>query len=221
MLYQRLLRERTLFLMTLRKMGWLYFAPPAVLFLFIPLLSAGRLLTDGHTETAYVSIFFDFQQTIPFISCWWVLFGLSDYVDEASGEVLRVYKKSLLDLFWMLLGWYALHVAALFAVYGLALDNYWREFPVILGQMLAFSAVSFFLLEMTKTLLAPFLVALLYELLTMVTNATPLRFLTIFFVDRVSAPSQWIPYGILALCSAALVFLSDFCFRKGTPHFKT
>ncbi len=219
MRYQKILRERTLFLMTLRKMGLLYFAPIAILAVLIPILTISNLHFYGYTDRAYRNIFIDFQKYLPFIGCWWVLFGLSDYVDESSGELLRVYKKSLLDLFWLLFGWYVLHVLILFAVYGRIVTNFWMDFPVIFSQMLAFAAGSFFLLSVTGTLLVPFLTALLYELFAMMTNAIPPGFTTLFCDDRLLSPVQWIPYAVLALFAIDLIFLGNAYFQKGKSRF--
>lgn len=214
MFHQRFLREISLFRLTLRKMGVLFFLPAALLFVCLPILSFGYISFYGNCENAQALIFFDSQKLIPFVSCWWVLLGLSDYVDGNSGELLQVHKKNIVDLFCLLFFWYSLHAIILFSGYWLLIDNFWPDFPIILTQMLAFSASGFFFLVLTKNLLTPFLLALVYELFAMATNSTALRFLSIFSLQRVTTLEQLIPYALIFLCSVLLLAAGEFCYKK-------
>ena len=81
MRHQGILRELDLFRLTLRKLGPLYFVPHLFLYGLIPLLGAGYLAYHGDGENARGLIFYDFQKFLPFLSCWWVLFGLASYVE--------------------------------------------------------------------------------------------------------------------------------------------
>ena len=144
MRHQRVLNELSIFRLTLRKMGLLYFVPHIFLYVLIPLLGIGYLLYHGDGANARGLIFYDFQKFIPFLSVWWILFGLDDYVEGDSSEILHVHKRSLLAEFWLMFSWYILHVAVLFLAFGIFLENYWRDYPLIVTQALAFASVAFF-----------------------------------------------------------------------------
>ena len=139
-------KELALFRLTLRKLGPLYFVPHLFLYGLIPLLGAGYLAYHGDGENARGLIFYDFQKFLPFFGCWWVLFGLSGYVEGPASELLQVYRPSLLGQFWLLWVWYLLHMAALFLGFSLFLENYWPDFPLVAIQSLAFAGAGFFLL---------------------------------------------------------------------------
>ena len=137
-----------------------------------------------------------FKKFLPFLSCWWVLFGLASYVEGPASELLQVYQPSLLRLFWLLWLWYLLHMAVLFLGFSLALESYWLDFPLLAAQSLAFTSAGFFLLCAARNLLTPFLAALFYEIFAMLSGTPFLRFCNLFSLSRVEHPSQLIlPYG--------------------------
>ena len=156
MRYQRILRELALFRLTLRKLGPLYFVPHLFLYGLIPLLGAGYLVYHGDGENARGLIFFDFQKFLPFLSCWWVLFGLASYVEGSASELLQVYRPSLLGLFWLLWFWYLLHIAVLLLGFSLVLESYWLDFPLLAIQSLAFAGVGFSFSVLPETCWRPF-----------------------------------------------------------------
>lgn len=121
-------------------MGVLYFVPHFFLYVLIPLLGIGYILYHGNGENARGLVFFDIQKFIPFLSVWWILFGLDDYVEGNSSEILRVYKRALLSEFWLMFGWYILHVTLLFLILRIFLESYWMDLPLIIIQCSAFAS---------------------------------------------------------------------------------
>lgn len=215
MRHQGILRELDLFRLTLRKLGPLYFVPHLFLYGLIPLLGAGYLAYHGDGENARALIFYDFQKFLPFLSCWWVLFGLASYVEGPASELLQVYQPSLLRLFWFLWLWYLLHMAVLFLGFSLALESYWLDFPLLAAQSLAFASAGFFLLCAARNLLTPFLAALFYEIFAMLSGTPFLRFCNLFSLSRVEHPSQLIlPYGPVVGGSVILVILGGWAYRR-------
>ena len=215
MRHQGILRELALFRLTLRKLGPLYFVPHLFLYGLIPLLGAGYLAYHGDGENARGLIFYDFQKFLPFLGCWWVLFGLSGYVEGPASELLQVYRPSLLGQFWLLWLWYLLHMAALFLGFSLFLENYWPDFPLVAIQSLAFAGAGFFLLCAARNLLAPFLTALFYEIFAMLAGTPFLRFCNLFSLSRVERPAQLaLPYGPVAVAAVLLVFLGSRDYRR-------
>lgn len=215
MRHQRILKELSIFRLTLRKMGALYFVPYAFLYLLIPLLGIGYLLYHTDGENARGLIFYDFQKFIPFMSVWWILFGLDDYVEGDASELLRVYKRSLLPEFWLMFAWYLLHVAVLFLAFGVLLENYWRDFPLIVTQSLAFSSVAFCLLCATRTLMAPFLVTLLYEVFAILSNFGVLGQVNMFSLQRMETISDYLlPYSVIFFVSCVIPFLGNCIYKK-------
>ena len=206
------IRDRSIFRLTLRKMGLLYFVPHIFLYVLIPLLGIGYLLYHEDGANARGLIFYDFQKFIPFLSVWWILFGLDDYVEGDSSEILRVHKRSLLAEFWLMFSWYILHVAVLFLAFGIFLENYWRDYPLIVTQVLAFASVAFCLLCATRTLMVPFLITLLYEIFGMLSNFGVLGWINLFLLQRVESLSDiLIPYFIVFVISCGIPFL---CFMS-------
>lgn len=212
MRHQGVLNELSIFRLTLRKMGLLYFVPHIFLYVLIPLLGIGYLLYHEDGANARGLIFYDFQKLIPFLSVWWILFGLDDYVEGDSSEILRVHKRSLLAEFWLMFSWYILHVAVLFLAFGIFLENYWRDYPLIVTQVLAFASVAFCLLCATRTLMVPFLITLLYEIFGMLSNFGVLGWINLFLLQRVESLSDiLIPYFIVFVISCGIPFL---CFMS-------
>ncbi len=210
MRYQRVLKEVSIFRLNLRKMGALYFVPHFFLYVLIPLLGMGYILYHGNGENARGLVFFDIQKFIPFLSVWWILFGLDDYVEGNSSEILRVYKRSLLSEFWLMFGWYLLHVTLLFLLLGLFLGSYWLDFPLIIIQCAAFAGTAFFLLCVSRTLLISFLFVLLYEIFSMLSNFGMLAWINMFSLTRVSALSDLLhPYALIFAVSVVLPFLGN------------
>lgn len=215
MRHQGVLNELSIFRLTLRKMGLLYFVPHIFLYVLIPLLGIGYLLYHGDGANARGLIFYDFQKFIPFLSVWWILFGLDDYVEGDSSEILRVHKRSLLAEFWLMFSWYILHAAVLFLAFGIFLENYWGDFPLIVTQALAFSSFAFCLLCATRTLMVPFLLTLLYEIFGMLSNFGVLGWVNLFSLQRMRNFSDFlIPYSIVLAFSCVVPFLGDYCYRK-------
>ena len=215
MRHQRVLNELSIFRLTLRKMGLLYFVPHIFLYALIPLLGIGYLLYHGDGANARGLIFYDFQKFIPFLSVWWILFGLDDYVEGDSSEIIRVHKHSLLAEFWLMFSWYILHAAVLFLVFGIFLENYWGDFPLIATQALAFASVAFCLLCATQTLMVPFLLTLLYEIFGMLSNFGVLEWVNLFSLQRMENFSDFlIPYSIVFAFSCAVPFLGNYFYKK-------
>lgn len=215
MCHQKLLKELSIFRPMLRKMGAIYFVPHLFLYVLIPLLGIGYMLYHQDVESIRGLAFYDFQKFIPFMSIWWVLFGLNDYVEGDSSELLRVYKHSLLPDFWLIFGWYILHVVILFLIFELLLANYWGDFLLIVTQSLAFAGSAFCLLCVTRTLMVPFLGMLLYEIFAMLSNFGALAYVNLFSLQRMRGVSDFIiPYSIVLAVSCILPFLGDFFFQK-------
>lgn len=215
MRHQRVLNELSIFRLTLRKMGLLYFVPHIFLYVLIPLLGIGYLLYHGDGANARGLIFYDFQKFIPFLSVWWILFGLDDYVEGDSSEILHVHKRSLLAEFWLMFSWYILHVAVLFLAFGIFLENYWRDYPLIVTQALAFASVAFCLLCATQTLMVPFLLTLLYEIFGMLSNSGVLEWVNLFSLLRMENFLDFlIPYSIVFAFSCAVPFLGNYFYKK-------
>lgn len=210
MRYQRILKEISIFRLNLRKMGVLYFVPHFFLYVLIPLLGIGYILYHGNGENARGLVFFDIQKFIPFLSVWWILFGLDDYVEGSSSEILRVYKRSLLSEFWLMFGWYILHVTLLFLILGIFLESYWMDLPLIIIQCSAFASIAFFLLCVSRTLLISFLSVLLYEIFSMLSNFGMFTWINMFSLTRVSALSDLLhPYVLIFAVSIVLPFLGN------------
>ena len=217
MLNKRILREIELFRLTLRKIGPLYFVPIFFLYFLIPLLGVGYFLYHGDGDKAKALIFFDFQKIIPFMGCWWILFGLSDYVDERTRELLQLYKKNSIGLFWLIHGWYLLHVVALFLICNIFFENYWTDFPVIVIQTFTFSSVAYFLLFFTRTLMVPFLVVLIYEIFAFLSNFGFLQWMNIFCLTRISDFHEiLIPYGFVFVGAIIVNILGEVFYRKNS-----
>lgn len=137
---------------------------------------------------------------------------MDDYVEGDSSEILRVHKRSLLAEFWLMFSWYILHVAVLFLAFGIFLENYWRDYPLIVTQVLAFASVAFCLLCATRTLMVPFLITLLYEIFGMLSNFGVLGWINLFLLQRVESLSDiLIPYFIVFVISCGIPFL---CFMS-------
>ena len=210
MRYQRILKEVSIFSLTLRKMGALYFVPHFFLYVLIPLFGIGYILYHGDGENARGLIFFDMQKFIPFFSVWWILFGLDDNVEGNSSEILRVYKRSLLSEFWLMFGWYILHVTLLFFVLGVILESYWLDLPLIIIQCSAFASIAFFLLCVSRTLLLSFLSVLLYEIFSMLSNFGMFTWINMFSLTRVSTLLDLLhPYVLIFAVSIILPFLGN------------
>ena len=181
----------------------------------IPLLGIGYLLYHEDGANARGLIFYDFQKFIPFLSVWWILFGLDDYVEGDSSEILHVHKRSLLAEFWLMFSWYILHVAVLFLAFGIFLENYWRDYSLIVTQALAFASVAFCLLCATQTLMVPFLLTLLYEIFGMLSNFGVLEWVNLFSLQRMENFLDFlIPYSIVFAFSCAVPFLGIISIRK-------
>lgn len=201
--------------LNLRKLGILYFVPLAVLFILIPILGYGYLSFHGAGENAFFLIFYDLQKFIPFFGCWWILFSLSDYAEGKASELIRTYKKTVLADFTFLFTWYLLHVMALFGGLGILVNNYWMDFPLILIQTAIFTSAAFFLLFATRTMLAPFLVILFYEIFAMLSNTGVMEYINLFSLSRVGRFSQLIwPYLPLFLVSIGLVFSGNLLYKR-------
>ena len=215
MRHQRVLNELRIFRLTLRKMGLLYFVPHVFLYVLIPLLGIGYLLYHEDGANARGLIFYDFQKFIPFLSVWWILFGLDDYVEGDSSEILHVHKRSLLAEFWLMFSWYILHVDVLFLAFGIFLENYWRDYSLIVTQALAFASVAFCLLCATQTLMVPFLLTLLYEIFGMLSNFGVLEWVNLFSLQRMENFLDFlIPYSIVFAFSCAVPFLGNYFYKK-------
>ena len=185
MRHQRVLNELSIFRLTLRKMGLLYFVPHIFLYVLIPLLGIGYLLYHGDGANARGLIFYDFQ------------------------------KRSLLAEFWLMFSWYILHVAVLFLAFGIFLENYWRDYPLIVTQALAFASVAFCLLCATQTLMVPFLLTLLYEIFGMLSNFGVLEWVNLFSLQRMENFLDFlIPYSIVFAFSCAVPFLGNYFYKK-------
>lgn len=210
MRHQKFIDAIRLAVFHLRKLGFLYFVPLIILYILIPFLSGGYISYYGIGENSFSRIFFDFQKMIPFMGTWWPIFGLADYADGNASELLRVYKKTVLPDFLLLLIWYVLHACILFMAYSIFLENYWMDFLLIAVEIFLFSALSFFLLFATRTVLVPFLTILLYEIFAFLSNTGPLQYVNIFSLSRITAWEQLItPYLYLFLLSIVFIFLGD------------
>lgn len=214
---QEFVAALSLFRLNMRKLGILYFVPIVVLFVLLPFLAYGQIIARGG-NSAINDIFTDFQQFVPFMGCWWILFGLSDYVEGKTSELLQTYKKSVLWDFVILFVWYTLHVTVLFAGFGFLVDNYWKDFVLIIMQSALFASVGFFLLFLTKTMLVPFLVALFYEIFAMLTYLDILRYVNIFSPARIEHFSQLLlPYLPLLLASVLFVIAGNLLYKRRKP----
>ena len=132
-----------------------------------------------------------------------------------SSEILHVHKRSLLAEFWLMFSWYILHVAVLFLAFGIFLENYWRDYSLIVTQALAFASVAFCLLCATQTLMVPFLLTLLYEIFGMLSNFGVLEWVNLFSLQRMENFLDFlIPYSIVFAFSCAVPFLGNYFYKK-------
>ncbi len=147
-----------------KKLGLIYFISPLILFIYVPLIAYLNIRSLGFTQVAFFQIFLLLEKTIPFTSCLWILFILSDYTESRVSELFYAYKKNAIIDFSLILAWYLLHVLILFFGLFIFVYNYFPQFPMVLIHTLVFSSVSFFLLFLTKTMFVPFLLCLIYQL---------------------------------------------------------
>lgn len=194
----------------LKSLKLLYFVPIAGLFLLLPFLSIGHILSFGKGENAFYQTFLEMQRYIPFLASWWVIFGLREYAEGEGKELLSVYKHSLLPDFFLLFIWYMVHVALLFTLYGIFYENYWLDFLLFFIQALVFAGMTFFLMIVCKTIAVPFLVNIFYEIFCMYSNMEFLRYINMISVPRIAHITDLaLPYLPLLFFALLFIFTGD------------
>lgn len=205
--YMNLLR---LLYFHLKSLKLLYFVPVAGLFLLLPFLSVGHVLSFGIGENAFYQTFAEMQRYIPFLATWWVIFGLREYAEGNGKELLHVYKRSLLPDFFLIFFWYMIHVVLLVALYGIFFDGYWLDLCLFSIQALMFAGTTFFLMVVCKTIAIPFLINVFYEIFCMYSNLDFLRYINMLSVPRVEHFTDLsVPYLPLLLFALLLVFAGN------------
>lgn len=218
MRYKRLINLVVLEFYHLKRLGAAYFVPHIVLFILLPLFSAGNIGYHGQNAHAFLLIFNDFQRYIPFLGCWWIILGLSDCVEGPVASIFKLHRKSLLGDFILLFSWHIFHVAVLFSGYAFFLESYWAEFPVILIQSFFFASFGFFLLIASKNTMLPFVLLLGYEMISMLSNAGASLYISVFFTGRVTGAGQLLPYVPSIFMDITLLVISNsFLFKKKKP----
>jgi len=208
----RLLRQTYL---NLKNLKILYFIPLLFLFIILPFISIGYVISSGREEVTYYKIFAEFQRYIPFMATWWVVFGLKEYAEGDGKEILRVYKKGLIIDFFIIFFWYISHVISLFILYNIFLENYWLDFILISIQSLAFASSTFLFMFAFKTISIPFLINIFYEIFCMYANMNFLKFINILSEPRMDTINDLlIPYCPLLFLSLVFIFYGNAYYKR-------
>ena len=199
----------------LKSLRFLYWVPLAVLFLLLPVLSIEHVRSTGMSETTFLKSFMELQRYVPFMATWWILFGLREYPEGNGKELLYVYKPGLLPDFFMIFIWYALHVTALIALYGIFLDNYWMDYLLMMVQSLVFASATLFLMLLCRTIAIPFLINVLYEIFCIYSNMSTLTYINMLSVNRIEQIEDLLlPYFPLLIFALFLAVGANFLYRK-------
>lgn len=188
----------------------LYFVPLIFLFIILPFSTAGDINRYGIGEHTFFVTQINFQVYIPFMSIWWVVFGLREYVEGKGKELLFVYKKSMVFDFFIIFIWYFIHVVFLFIMYAIFFHPFFDCLIIIFVQSLVFSSVTLFFMSALKTIAVPFLISIFYEIFCMFSKTDALWFINMLYINNeIEVDSLVLPYLPLVAAALILIFISD------------
>lgn len=194
----------------LKSLKLLYFVPLVFLFIILPFSTVGDINRYGIDEHTFFVTQINFQVYIPFMSIWWIIFGLREYVEGKGKELLFVYKKSMISDFFIIFIWYFIHVVFLFIMYAILFHPFFDCLIIIFVQSLVFSSVTLFLMSALKTIAIPFLISIFYEIFCMFSKTDALWFMNMLYINsKIEVSGLVLPYLPLAAAAFVLIFISD------------
>ncbi|MGI6746499.1 MAG: hypothetical protein BWY46_01351 [Firmicutes bacterium ADurb.Bin300] len=130
----------------------LFFVPVVITDVFIPILNFVSYRANGIGDELYNNIIQFSQIFIPFLSVWWVVFILRDFIDSDGNEMLYVNKKrSLLLDFIAVFFIYIINVIILYVFYISFFPNMKYELIKLLLVCIFYFGLMFFTSKLTNS----------------------------------------------------------------------
>lgn len=131
----------------------LFFVPVVITNVFIPFLNFVSYRANGISDELYNNIIQFSQIFIPFLSVWWVVFILRDFIDSDGNEMLYVNKKwSLLLDFIAIFFVYIIDVIILYIFYIGFFPNMKYELIKLLSICIFYFGLMFFASRLTNSI---------------------------------------------------------------------
>lgn len=197
----------------LKNLKILFFIPLFIINVLIPFLNYIEYTQHGIGNELYMSILEYSQWLMPFVSVWWSLFALRDYIENDGNELLYVHKASqqFIDIF-LLFFLCILNITVIFSVYTLLIPSMKYEYVRILSICIFYFGIMFFLSILTKSTTIALLVVILYTIANICYRAGNENIVLLYFsTARISNKlfySNYLPLllnGILFTAIGALI----------------
>lgn len=205
--------ERTYLL--LKSTGFLFFVPIIIVDIIIPALNAFSYSAHGVGDELYNRILEITQIFIPFLSVWWVIFILREFVDADGCELLYTSKKTpAKSSIFMAFGIYCLNIMVLYIPYCLMFKNFALELIKILMICIFFFGAALFFSKITGSTSITIFLLVMYMLINLIDFWHEGKFP--IYLDSIPADIMTIFTNSmpLALCGIALLLTGLFIRRQ-------
>ncbi len=195
-----------------------YFVPIFVLFILIPVLTAGMVKMSGSVGNAYFLVFREIEKYIPIFSVWWITFIFREFIEGEGNEVLYCTGKSSGVKVYQVLTmfvWYIFHVSILFLGYSMFWDNVFLEYVKTVIQSFFFTSFAYMLIYVLRSTTISFMLLFVYELFMLFINSEIVKYLSIFQKGEIMAVDSFLQkYLLIIIISIMLIFAGVYKNKK-------